>query len=383
MNTVRSDGSGGNYDGIMEGFVDGKLVASYTGLRFRNVSTVHIDKMKIYSFFGGSGSQYGAARDEWTLIDDVYLFTYANGVNVPRGNIPSKPGRTLQLPNMNKNYGKSNTGWLSPKGPYNLKCTGISDSSANFTWDTPPDSSFSKFIIYTNGRETDTVFNSEYTLSHLLPGSKISFSLSALGHDGLLTQGNDTLVIVTSGIDKSPPTIPENLKEVKTQSNNIQISWTESSDNHEVAGYRIYLDGNVIGTTPSTEYTVQGLSPDTDYDLAVASFDQAANQSSLCTPLHITTKKVEKEELPAPTGLIVKTKTQRSVKISWDNSSDGVSVSGYVIFVNDRVRGTSFSPYFTIVGLSPGSEYRISVAAFDSLGNKSRPSEPLLVKTLR
>ncbi len=129
MNTIKSDGSGGNYDGIMEGFVDGKLVVSKTGMRFRNTSSVHIDKMKIYSHFGGSGSEYGAARDEWTLIDDVYLFTYGTGVSVPRGNTPSSPGRVLQLPNL-----RGASMGTVPASPTGLSVSSKSGTSVSLKW---------------------------------------------------------------------------------------------------------------------------------------------------------------------------------------------------------------------------------------------------------
>ena len=74
MNTVKSDGSGGNYDGILEGFIDGKLMYSNDKLRFRNISTIGIDKMKVYSFYGGSGEEYANTDDEWIIFDDFYLF---------------------------------------------------------------------------------------------------------------------------------------------------------------------------------------------------------------------------------------------------------------------------------------------------------------------
>ncbi len=131
MNTVKSDGSGGNADGIMEGFIDGKLLVSVTGLRLRNVSTIHIDKMKIYTFFGGSGAEYAALRDEWSMIDDVYMFTYADGVNVPRGRTPSPAGRILQLPTMKDEMASVGTVPATPSG---LSVVSKSSSSASLSW---------------------------------------------------------------------------------------------------------------------------------------------------------------------------------------------------------------------------------------------------------
>ena len=99
--------------------------------RFRNVSSIHIDKMKIYSFFGGSGSIYAAARDEWSMIDNVYLFTYASGVNVPRGRTPSPAGRVLELPNM---MGSSPPAISAPAAPSGLSVSSKSSSSVSLRW---------------------------------------------------------------------------------------------------------------------------------------------------------------------------------------------------------------------------------------------------------
>lgn len=98
LNTV-DPATGGNHDGILESYVNGVLVATETGLRFRNREDIYIDYLKIYSHFGGSGPEYGAARDEWVLFDDFVAFEYAAGADVPHGNVPSPAGRVLSLPN--------------------------------------------------------------------------------------------------------------------------------------------------------------------------------------------------------------------------------------------------------------------------------------------
>ena len=48
MNSIGPDG--GNYDGIMEGFIDGKLMTSKTNVRWRNISSAYIDGILFASF---------------------------------------------------------------------------------------------------------------------------------------------------------------------------------------------------------------------------------------------------------------------------------------------------------------------------------------------
>lgn len=96
MNTINA--SGGNNDGILEGYIDGKMVCQLTNVRFRNLESIGIDHLHITSFFGGNSEEWAAQRDEWIDTDDFYVFTYKDYANVPNGNTISPPGRTIVLP---------------------------------------------------------------------------------------------------------------------------------------------------------------------------------------------------------------------------------------------------------------------------------------------
>ena len=85
-------------DGLLEGFVDGRLMYTKQGIRLRTTPSVHIDKCRMSWFYGGSGDDFSPRAEEWILIDDVTLFTYASDADVPHGNQPSPAGRTLDLP---------------------------------------------------------------------------------------------------------------------------------------------------------------------------------------------------------------------------------------------------------------------------------------------
>jgi len=102
LNTI-SNGEGNN-DGILEGFINGKLVCQITNACFRNLETIKIDNLIVTSFFGGDGEEWAAQRDEWIDMDDFVLFTYKNTFNIPRGNIPSSPNTSIVLPNTYLKY---------------------------------------------------------------------------------------------------------------------------------------------------------------------------------------------------------------------------------------------------------------------------------------
>jgi hypothetical protein len=90
------DGTTPVKNGILEGYVNGKLVSQWDGLYL----LTYPDRDKgirlfIRSFIGGGGPPL---RDEWTYIDDFVVWTYDESVDVPRGNELSPGGRVLTFP---------------------------------------------------------------------------------------------------------------------------------------------------------------------------------------------------------------------------------------------------------------------------------------------
>jgi len=87
-----------NHDGLMEAFVNGYLVSRKSGLVMCDVyanRNIGLNQFWYRIFWGGGGPPL---RDEWVLLDDIYIFTYDVSVTVPRGNELSPPGRILNLP---------------------------------------------------------------------------------------------------------------------------------------------------------------------------------------------------------------------------------------------------------------------------------------------
>lgn len=96
LNTINETGKG-NYDGIMEAYFDGKLVTQVSQILFRHTYDLGIDVMRMYSFFGGSTDDWRNPISEWLKVDNFLLFTYKDGINVPRGNKLSPTDRTINF----------------------------------------------------------------------------------------------------------------------------------------------------------------------------------------------------------------------------------------------------------------------------------------------
>jgi hypothetical protein len=82
----------GQKNGLVEAFIDGKMVSQVTDLRFRDIASLKINTAEIVAFFGGS---VAAAKDEYIYYDDFIVYYYTPSSGEPKGNTPSPQGRVL------------------------------------------------------------------------------------------------------------------------------------------------------------------------------------------------------------------------------------------------------------------------------------------------
>jgi hypothetical protein len=85
-----------------------------------------------------------------------------------------------------------------------------------------------------------------------------------------------------------------------TSATSITITWSASTDDREVAGYRIYRDGSatpLATVSAGTSFADGTLEPSTRYAYAVRAFDTAGNESALSEPAAATTS-----DPPPPPG---------------------------------------------------------------------------------
>ncbi len=377
MNTIKPDGSGGNFDGIMEGFIDGVLMVSKTGLRFRNTNTVHIDRMKIYSHFGGSGPEYGALRDEWILLDDVYLFNYAGSENVPKGNVPSKPGRILELPAMKSSSLRSKERTEVAVILQSLNLLQKTDTSFRLAWSRSGAKDIRRFSITIDGQPEITTNDTSMYVSGLTAATSYSVKFACVSDSGVEFRESRKLTITTTGKDKSPPSIPAGIKVKNVTMHEINLSWQASTDNLGVAGYRISVNGVGRSTSPVPFYMIKGLIPDTEYEIHITSYDTASNESEPSAAVKVRTEGPDTEPPAVPENLKVTSKGDKSALLTWDPSEDNRGVAGYVVFVDGIFRGTTTGTSYVIKGVTPGKKYTFSVSAFDERSNKSASADPV------
>lgn len=92
----------------------------------------------------------------------------------------------------------------------------------------------------------------------------------------------------TNPTDNQAPTAPT-LSASGTTSTGTNLFWSGATDNTAVTGYDVYRGTSLLGSTLSTTYAVNGLSPATSYSFSVKAKDAAANISPASNSVTITT----------------------------------------------------------------------------------------------
>lgn len=116
-----------------------------------------------------------------------------------------------------------------------------------------------------------------------------------------------SLVPATGGGDSLPPSVPTNLTATAVSATQIDLSWTPSTDDVGVAGYKMYRNGSEIGTSPTASFSDTGLSPSTTYTYTARAIDVALHLSNASSAATATTDgistRLEAEALTASAGV--------------------------------------------------------------------------------
>ncbi|MCR2806562.1 NPCBM/NEW2 domain-containing protein [Paenibacillus soyae] len=190
----------------------------------------------------------------------------------------------------------------------------------------------------------------------------------------------ERIVLVRPGRpDTQAPSAPTGLISPSQTDETIELSWNPAADNVGVVGYEVYVDGVLAGSTApgETSFTVKGLSPLTSYSLTLRAKDAAGNVSTPSAPLSVTTEAPDAEPPSKPASLAATVSGATSVSLSWSASTDNKAVTGYEVYRNGILIGTTSgaaSTIYEVTGLLPGTSNTFTVKAKDAAGNASEGS---------
>lgn len=395
MNTATATeigGPDGLNDGIMEGYVNGKLYGSWTNLRLRNLKDIGVDMARIQGFFGGGDSDWATIRDEWMHIDNVFVWKYSNqyleeNPSVKRG-LQANPMEGEILTPMDADWSDGvdpgPDDIQPPSVPSGLYAADSTDSSIGIGWLASQDNvGVTRYKVFLDGIAIGTTVGTDYTFTSLEPGRRYAMSVSAIDAENNESPRSSSIYATTLNPDREPPSIPTGISISNVTGNTLIISWQASTDNVGVEKYSIYLDQSWIADETSDNYRVTGLEPNTDYELALRAFDKAGNSSPLSTSILVRTADPDDAPPSVPLGLVETDKTQKTISIAWNPSTDNVGVREYYIYVNNVLWERSSETSETIAQLSSGINYSISVSAVDEALNESGRSAEINVSTLK
>ncbi|RAP73866.1 hypothetical protein DL346_25255 [Paenibacillus montanisoli] len=91
------------------------------------------------------------------------------------------------------------------------------------------------------------------------------------------------------GGDTQAPTAPTGVTVASVTDTTASLTWTASTDNVGVTGYKVYRNGTEAGTATGTSYTVSGLTANTSYAYTVKAYDAANNLSAASSSVQAKT----------------------------------------------------------------------------------------------
>jgi chitodextrinase len=184
------------------------------------------------------------------------------------------------------------------------------------------------------------------------------------------------------GGDTTQPTTPTSLVATAVSSSQVNLSWTASTDNVGVTGYKAFRGGTQIGTSAANSFSDTGLTASTTYSYTVSAYDAAGNNSGQSSAVQATTQTALDTTPPTvPTSLSVTGTTTSTVSLSWSASTDNAGVAGYKIYRGGIQIGTSGVAAYTDTGLTASTTYTYAVSAYDAAGNSSAQTTPVSATT--
>jgi fibronectin type 3 domain-containing protein len=193
--------------------------------------------------------------------------------------------------------------------------------------------------------------------------------------------GQSGQVSVTVGnTDTEAPTPPPALSGTWSRPSQAALTWSGSSDNGAVTGYRIYRDDVLLATVgPNVRsHSDAGLENLTTYIYKVTALDAAGNESE---PSEVSVYAGDDTPPSTPTAVFAELAGTDGASVSWSPSNDNVGVDAYRVYRNGTLLTTLDGATYGLLdeGLDDGVAYSYRVVAVDAVENASDPGGPASV----
>ncbi len=175
-----------------------------------------------------------------------------------------------------------------------------------------------------------------------------------------------------------PATLSTPQVNVQPSDRHAIVSWGAISG---ATTYNVYVNGNKLNSEDivDTEYRIFGL---TNGQLFTGISVTAANATNESLPsINFSVVPIDNLGPSQPNGLTALNITKSAFNLFWNPSFDYTGVTGYEIYRDNVLIGTSTQTNFNITGLSEFFVYDFKIVSIDAAGNKSSDSLVLAVRT--
>ena len=234
-----------------------------------------------------------------------------------------------------------------------------------------------------------------YSDTGLTATTTYRYRVRATDAAGNLSAYSSVVNATTLTADTTAPTAPTNPAAAATSTTQINVTWTASTDNVGVIGYRIERCTGAscttfaqIATPASSPFADSGLTAATTYRYRIRAADAAGNLSAYSGIVNATTVTPDTQVPTAPTGLTATVVSSTQVSVGWTASTDNVGVTGYLI---ERCLGAGCSSFtqvatqattsYSDTGLVASTSYSYRIRATDAAANLSSYSATASVVT--
>ncbi|MDQ7053070.1 MAG: fibronectin type III domain-containing protein [candidate division KSB1 bacterium] len=215
------------------------------------------------------------------------------------------------------------------------------------------------------------------------PNSTYTYRVRAFNADG--NSGYSNEASATTQSQPNPPAAPSNLTATAVSTSQIDLSWTDNSNNED--GFKIerkdpgattFVEIAQVGANV-TNYSDTGLNPNSTYTYRVRAFNADGN-SGYSNEASATTQS-QPNPPAAPSNLTATAVSTSQIDLSWtdnSNNEDGFKIErkdpGSTTFVEIAQVGANVTNY-SDTGLNPNSTYTYRVRAFNADGNSGYSNE--------
>lgn len=182
----------------------------------------------------------------------------------------------------------------APSVPAALTATASSSSSVVLNWTASSDDvGVTGYEIFRNGVQISTLSTMTFNDTGLTSNTTYTYTVSAYDAAGNSSAKSASVSVTTlaSGTiaDTQAPTAPTNLIATAASSAEMNLSWTASTDDAGVTGYKIFRNGTQISTSITNTFNDTGLTSGNAYTYVISAYDGAGNNSALSLATSTTT----------------------------------------------------------------------------------------------